>query len=61
MQSFDTSSELRLRLAGHLLRACKALSDESLSAVDALAITRNVVSSVTSEVDTVTASPMLQQ
>lgn len=59
MQSFDTSTELRQRLANHLLRAYEALSDERLSALDALAITRNVTSTVTSEVDTVSESPAL--
>ena len=57
MQSFDTSSELRQRLASHLLRAYQALSDERLNVADALAITRNVATSVTAEVDIVADSP----
>jgi hypothetical protein len=59
MQSFATSLELRQRLAEYLLRACNALTDEGLSDADALAITRNVVTSVMAEVDTVSRSPML--
>ena len=60
MQSFDTSLALRQPLAEYLLRACKALSDESLDDADALAITRNVVTSVMAEVDTLIGSPLLQ-
>jgi hypothetical protein len=59
MQSFDTPAELRQRLASHLLRAYQALSDERLSAQDALAITRNVTTTVTFEVDTVAGSPAI--
>lgn len=57
MQAFDTSAELRQRLADRLLRAYQALSDERLNALDALAITRNVATTVASEVDIATESP----
>lgn len=59
MQSFATSLELRQRLAEYLLRACNALTDERLSDADALAIARNVATSVIAEIETVTRSPML--
>ena len=59
MQSFATSLELRQRLAEYLLRACNALTDESLNDADALATAHNVVTSVVAEIDTVTRSPML--
>lgn len=59
MQSFETAIELRQRLAGHLLRAYQALSDQRLSDLDALAIARNLTTTVTTEVDTVTESPAL--
>jgi hypothetical protein len=56
MNTPDPTTALRDRLGKYLLRAYQALTDERLSADDALALARNVATTVTAEVDTMGVS-----
>jgi hypothetical protein len=57
MSTDDPAIVLRLRIAKHLQRAYDALTDERLNPQDALAVARNIATTVTAEVDTMGGSP----